>query len=98
MGLRAHAPELNAQERSQVLFGQCALIAEQSGMDIRKLFRQHQQLFVRKRLQADDRRQHVHQTLLREPPLRQARTQRFVAVDPAPSVFDGLRRAAHDDA
>ena len=50
------------------------------------------------RLQTDDWRQHVHQAVLREAPLREAAPQRLVRVEAASPVLNRLGGATHDDA
>ena len=98
MGVRAHTTILGLEEAHELVLGDGALVPKEPRVDVRKLLDQHQQLLMGKRLQADDWRQHVHQAVLREAPLRETAPQRLVRVEPTPPILHRLGRAAHDDA
>ena len=78
MRVGTHAAELDFEEVDQIALVQVAFVSEISGVDLRELFNEHEQLLIGERLQPDDGGEHVAHPLASETPLSEAAAQRLV--------------------
>ena len=78
MRVGTHAAELDFEEDDQIALVQVAFVSEISGVDLRELFNEHEQLLIGERLKSDDGGEHVAHPLASETPLSEAAAQRLV--------------------
>ena len=97
MRIGPDAGKFLTNERNAVFLGHFIVIFIEQAVDLRQFFRQDEQFFRRQGLKVDHGCQQVF-VVTAEMPCRQARTQRFIAIDAAARIFHALRRTAENDA